>query len=103
MLVQLLLFPDCPNVDAARTTLQEALTRLDDPPPVAEVDVTAPETPPHLRSWGSPTILIDGIDVAETDASGPCCRLYPGSANRGVPSLAIIEAALHRARESSST
>jgi hypothetical protein len=52
MLVQLLYLPDCPNVDAARATLREALSKLEDAPAVGELDVTAPDTPPHLRSWG---------------------------------------------------
>ena len=103
MLVQLLFFPDCPNVDAARKTLQEALARFDDPPPVAELDVTAPGAPLHLRSWGSPTILIDGADVAGGDATASCCRLYPESATRGAPSVAMIEASLRRAQKRSST
>jgi len=97
MLVQLLYFPDCPYVDAARRTLHQALRKLADAPLAAELDLTSPDTPPHLRLWGSPTILINGVDVAGGDASGSCCRLYPGSEDRGVPPLAIIEAALHRA------
>src|SRR3954463_16237267 len=103
MLVQLLFFPDCPNVDAARTTLHEALARFENPPAVAELDVTAPNAPPDLRSWGSPTILIDGADVAGADATASCCRLYPQSATRGAPSVAMIEAALRRAQKPSST
>jgi len=98
MLVQLLFFPDCPNVDAARNTLRQALSKLEDAPAVVEVDVTGPGTPPELRSWGSPTILIDGADVAGGDPTGSCCRLYPRSDVRGAPSLALIEAALRRAR-----
>ena len=101
MLVQLLYFPDCPNVETARRTLQEALSSLEDVPPVAEIDVTDPSAPSELRSWGSPTILIDGADVAGGDPSESCCRLYPTSENRGAPSLALVEAALGRARRRS--
>jgi mercuric ion transport protein len=61
--------------------------------------VTAPSTPPHLRGWGSPTILIDGVDVAGGSPSEACCRLYPTSKERGAPPLALIEAALLRARQ----
>jgi hypothetical protein len=98
MRIQLLYFPDCSNVNAARTTLRQALDAFTEPPTVDELDMTAPDTPVHLRSWGSPTILIDGIDVAGGEASGSCCRLYPGSERRGVPGLATIEAALRRGR-----
>ena len=102
MLVQLLYFPDCPNVDAARTTLAQALGQLEDPPVVAEIDVTDPGTPPHLRGWGSPTILVDGADIAGGLPSAACCRLYPKSEQRGAPPLAVVEAALLRARRRSS-
>jgi mercuric ion transport protein len=95
MLVQLLYFPDCPHVDAARRALAQALSRLQDTPLVVEIDVTAPATPPHLREWGSPTILVDGSDVAGGDPS-ESCRLYPSSEELGVPPLALIEAALRR-------
>jgi hypothetical protein len=101
-LVQLLYFPDCPNVDAARKTLAQALGQLEDAPSVAEIDVTDPGTPRHLRGWGSPTILVDGADVADGHPSDACCRLYPKSEERGAPSLAVIEAALLRARRRSS-
>ena len=101
MLVQLLYLPDCPHVDAARRALAQALSRLEDAPLVVEVDVTAPDTPAHLRAWGSPTILIDDADVAGGDPSESCCRLYPRSEDRGAPPLALIEAALLRARQQS--
>ena len=102
MLVQLLFFPGCPNVDAAHETLRQALAKLAAPPHVVELDVTAPNAAPHLRAWGSPTILIDGADVAGGEAAGCCCRLYPGSGTRGAPSLAIVEAAVRRAQERAS-
>ena len=99
MLVQLLYFPDCPNLDAARRALQQALSNIEGAPPVVEIDVTDDAAPAHLRSWGSPTILIDGADVAGGEPSGSCCRLYPQSGQRGAPSPALIEAALHRAQQ----
>jgi len=97
VLVQLLFFPGCPNVGAARGTLERALSKVHDPLPIQEVDVTDPATPPDLRAWGSPTILINGVDVAGADPAGSCCRLYRTSERRGAPSLAIVEAALLRA------
>lgn len=102
LLVQLLYFPDCPNVEATRRTLAQAMSTIKDAPIVAELDVTAPSTPPHLRGWGSPTVLIDGVDIAGGHPSESCCRLYPTSEERGAPSLALIEAALLRARRQSS-
>jgi hypothetical protein len=97
--VQLLFFPACPHVDGARRQLRRALAGLQHPPEVTEVDVTDASTPPHLRSWGSPTILVDGIDVAGESASGRSCRLYPRSSEPDVPPLAMIQAALARAEK----
>src|SRR6185312_2046001 len=75
MQIQLLYFRGCPHVEAARQALAQALRAVEDPPPVAEIDVTDPSTPVELRAWGSPTILIDGVDVTGGEASGSSCRL----------------------------
>jgi mercuric ion transport protein len=110
MEIQLLYFPDCPNVAAARNVLDLALKSYPEAPPIAEIDLTAPETPAHLRVWGSPTILIDGVDVAgeEPVVEGvnvdmpvaPCCRVYQGGVSRGAPLVVQIMFALERARQS---
>ena len=106
-MIQLLYSPDCPNVRAARDVLHRALSRIPDPPAVTEIDVTAPATPPNLRAWGSPTILVDGVDVAGEDAPtgeaiAPCCRLYQAGESRGAPLLVQILYALERAGRSQS-
>lgn len=96
MKIQLLYFPDCPNIDAARTALRNALAaeRLD--VPVEEVDVEDPAAPAWAHGWGSPTILIDGEDVAGQQPSGSsCCRLYAG----GAPSVEIIRARIATVRD----
>ncbi len=100
MKVQLLYFPGCPNVSEARKVLRRALTGSGLPPEFEEVDVTAPETPSDLRSWGSPTILVNGTDaLGEHAPAGPCCRLYPEvqSGVRGVPSEAQLRRAFLKA------
>jgi hypothetical protein len=97
MLVQLLYFPGCPHVTAARTSLREALREKTEPPEVEEIDVTAPDAPEHLRGWGSPTILVDGIDVDGGSPSDSSCRLYSGPDGPGAPTKALIVAALNRA------
>jgi len=96
--VQLLYFPGCPHVDQARAVLAEALAGLADKAVVHEVDVTAATTPAELRDWGSPTILIDGRDVAGGTPTGAGCRLYEGADNRGVPPLALIRDAVMGSR-----
>lgn len=100
MKVQLLYFDGCPNVDAARSALGQALTSAGVEARVEELDVGAAATPPHLRSWGSPTILVDGEDVGgEPTPTGCSCRLYrdeSGSPARS-PATERISRALHRA------
>lgn len=100
MKVQLLYFPGCPHVEAARAALRRSLVSLRLPEPFEEIDVTAPGTAEGLRSWGSPTILINGVDLAgAASPTGPSCRLYPGApaGAQGVPDEATISAAIRRA------
>lgn len=87
MKVQLLYAAGCPHVGAARTALRDALAAAQLDAPIDELDVDDPATPAALRRWGSPTILIDGVDVAgQGPQDGSTCRLYPG----GAPSVAAI-------------
>lgn len=80
--VRLLVFAGCPLAAAARQALEQAL---------GEIDLLAPETAEELRGWGSPTILIDGEDVAGQPKGNEIgCRVYPGPTK--VPSVATIVA-----------
>ena len=97
MQIQLLYFPGCPHVEATRRALAKALGRFPGVLVVSEIDVTDPSTSPNLRSWGSPTILVNGADVEGGTPSASSCRLYPGSDDPGAPSLDVIEAAIDRA------
>lgn len=63
-----------------------------------EWEQSSPDAPSYVRSFGSPTVLIDGRDVAG-DAPGnepSCCRLYESVENgkSDIPSEALIQAAL---------
>ena len=101
--VELIYDADCPNVDAARDQLLRALQSTCMPLRWQEWERNAPDSPPHVRGFGSPTILVNGDDVAtagrlaEVDAS--CCRLYRHSDGRtaGAPDFEQIRAALLRA------
>ena len=100
MKVQLLYFPGCPHVDATRRELRAALEAAGmGDVLVEEVDVEAPTTPPQLKGWGSPTILLDGVDLAgDQGPSGLSCRLYEADGLAGVPSKKSIEERLRNAR-----
>lgn len=100
MKLQLLFFEGCPNRAAARAALDQALAHAGVQAQIHELDVNADTTPAALRSWGSPTILIDGEDVGgETRPTGRSCRLYrdPRGRTSGAPDLERIAAALRRA------
>jgi len=73
-----LLYEDsCPNVSEARANLERALSSAKLNVKWREVDVNAPETPPKWRTLGSPTILVDGVEVGSSaQADGATCRLY---------------------------
>ena len=87
MKIQLVYFEGCPNVDASRVALREALVAEQLDVAIEELDVEDPGAPDCVRGWGSPTILIDGSDVAgQRPSTSSACRLYAGRA----PSVATI-------------
>ena len=101
MKIQFLSFPGCPNADAARHALLRVLEAHSFPPHFEEIDLTAESTQYELRAWGSPTILIDGVDVGgERQPAGVSCRLYESAPSflRGVPSEDLIRKAIEAAR-----
>lgn len=96
MNVQIVYFEGCPNADAARAAVRRCLEAEGLPVAFEEIDTESPDAPAELRQWGSPTILVDGVDVGgEPAPMGTSCRLYDNPDNRGVPSDAAITAALH--------
>ena len=96
--IELLLDPDCPNVPEARANLRQALLELGLEPVWSEIDRHSLNAPEYARSYGSPTVLVSGRDVAGSQAQGrlDCCRIYRSSEGRaqGAPSVEIIKAAL---------
>lgn len=97
MNVQLLYFAGCPNHEAARAALERCLAALDLAPTFDSVDIGSPDVAPALAAWGSPTILVDGNDVAgeQSASAGRSCRIYPNGSGR--PTDAQILAALRAA------
>lgn len=89
---------DCPNVSKSRENLIEVITRVGIAVELREWDRAAADTPVALRSFGSPTILVDGYDLLgiTTEAAASCCRLYSttAGASAGVPTVSLIEAAM---------
>ncbi|HKK04601.1 MAG TPA: MerC family mercury resistance protein [Gammaproteobacteria bacterium] len=95
--VELVYEQGCPNIAAAREQLLRAFDAAGLTPRWSEWDVAEPDAPERVRGYGSPTILIDGDDVApETANEASCCRVYADSeaSNKGVPPLARVVSAL---------
>lgn len=95
--VQFLSFPGCPLESKARTELEKALAEcgLDR---YENINVMAEQTAEELKSWGSPTILVDGKDVTGHEGGdGVGCRVYGGEL--GVPDAQSIIEFLERSTQ----
>ncbi|WP_455208518.1 hypothetical protein [Kaarinaea lacus] len=92
--VELIYEKTCPNINPARELLTRALKESGLPSHWLEWEINDPDAPDYIQGYGSPTILVNGKDVAgelpsETSA---CCRIYSASGphNKGVPMLAAV-------------
>lgn len=96
--VELIYDPDCPNIARARMALLHAFARAGLTPAWTEWDRGGADSPAHVRGYGSPTILVNGRDVAGAapGEGAPSCRLYAGEAgaSAGAPAVAQIVDAL---------
>ena len=89
---------------ATRERLLEVLRSLGHHAPIDEVNLEARDAPAELSGYGSPTILIDGVEIEGGDAgTNGGCRLYRDARGRltGVPSEAAMVAALMHAQRQS--
>lgn len=88
----------CPNVPATRAQVLRAFVETGKPPKWREWERSDPASPDYVRAYGSPTVLVNGKDVAGAEPSNgaACCRLYAGSSGEtgGTPSLADIVSAI---------
>lgn len=83
---------DCPNVAAARANLMRALSEAGVSPRWREHRIGDPDVPEAVRGFGSPTVLVNGRDVAgSSPGSEVCCRIYGGAR---APSVETITRAL---------
>lgn len=103
MRVELLFTEDDPSYMAARQNLVEVLTEDAFETPIQMIAVASLADAELLGFPGSPTIRIDGRDIAPETAGGVGLsrRRYPGPQQdepAGVPSKQLIRAAVERAR-----
>lgn len=82
--IELVYDPGCPNVGRARDVLTAACREADVPAVWTEWNSEDPVCPSYARNLGSPSILVNGEDVApgphpwaqREPGAGPRCRVY---------------------------
>lgn len=100
MLIEVLYFKDCPNHPATTQRVREAIKQAGVHADVWERELAPEDDAAKLKFLGSPTVLVDGVDVepaarCRTDF-GFSCRKYFGGA--GVPPVEMIVAAIREHR-----
>jgi hypothetical protein len=102
MKVELIYNKDCHNLKDARAQLLRAFVQAGIAPRWEEWSRDRPESPDYVYRYGSPTILVNGFDVADSpNAEADCCRLYEQGDGKlkGVPSVEEIKLALIKAKD----
>jgi hypothetical protein len=101
MKVEVLYVADCPSHPPAVRLLRDVLAAEGIKAEVMEVLVADEQMASELKFRGSPTIRINGLDIAgeSSDTGTFACRLYPGSRQIGVPPIEMVRRALAEARE----
>ena len=106
MKVEVLYVTECPSHPAAVKLVKDALAAEGITTEVYEVLVRDEQMAGKLRFLGSPTIRIDGRDVAGESQSTKnfalSCRLYPGSKQIGLPPVEMVHRAVLEARQGAS-
>ena len=100
--IDLLYFEGCPNYTQALTMVQEVLRAEQLSLPITVIAVTSEDEARQLDFYGSPTIRIDGVDVAPVPVGSVpalACRLYRHADGRQtpIPPRGTIESSLRGA------
>ena len=103
MRVEVLYVAECPSHPAAVKLVKDVLAAEGIVADIREVLVADQRMAGELGFCGSPTIRINGRDIAGEQRKAQTftlsCRLYPGSKPTGVPPAEIIHRAVLEARE----
>jgi hypothetical protein len=101
--VEVLYMAECPSHPAAVKLVKQVLAAEGIATEIREVLVRDEGMADKLRFSGSPTIRINGRDVAGESQKAQCfalsCRLYPGSKQVGLPPVELIHRAVLTARQ----
>jgi hypothetical protein len=103
--VEVLHVADCPTHSAALKLVKHVLAAEGVEAEICEVLVRDERMASELQFCGSPTIRVNGRDVAgESQEAGSfalSCRLYPGSRQVGLPPAEMVHRAVLEARQGS--
>lgn len=97
MTIEFIYFDGCPNIEATRENIRSACKTVGVRPEWKEYNQSDENVPDYIQGYGSPTILVNGRDVAG-EKSDCCstgnCRIYDNMT--GVPSIQLIQQALEK-------
>ena len=100
MKIEILYFEGCPNHDVADQRVREVLSELGVRAEVVHVNLADESIARKVRFPGSPTVRVNGADVApdsNREPFGMRCRVYPTSSGLdGAPDKAAIRTAIER-------
>src|SRR5215471_16693168 len=103
MKIEVLYVAECPAHPAAVELVKEVLRAEGVSADIREILVADQRSAQRLGFRGSPTIRVNGQDVAGPSTSPEgfalSCRLYPGSSQMGVPPVEMVRRADLQARE----
>ncbi len=66
LLIDILSFAGCPNIERTRTNVAEALAAEGKTASVTHIEVDTPELAARHRFLGSPSVRVNGFDVEQT-------------------------------------
>ena len=102
MKIEVFYVPGCPHHPSAVHQLRKVLLEEGLQTEIKEVVVKDMKAVEKYHFRGSPTIRIDGRDIAgESKAPASialACRIYPGAAEAGVPPMEMMRCAIREAR-----
>ena len=103
MKVEILYVSECPSHPAAVKLVKDVLSAEGVMTEIHEVVVLDEAMASELKFLGSPTIRINGRDVAGEAQTGKSfalsCRLYRRSEQVGVPAVELVQRAVVQARQ----
>ncbi len=93
---------NCPNIAETRTQLLKAFSEMQLPAKWIEWDRNSPDSPDYAKQYGSPTILVNGVDIVNNEPTqGNHCRIYQSDNQQlqKTPSVSLLMKAFKKANK----